>query len=70
MLQKLKSVLVKSKKGGESEVIDVNIFDNTIEATLTLWASTTFSASTWKPSETILLIQTSVGELIEELGSH
>ncbi len=36
--------------------MNVNIFDNTAEATLSLWASATSSASTWKPSETVLLI--------------
>ena len=47
---------VTTKKGVQTEKIDINIFDDTADATLTLWARTATSASRWKPSYTILLI--------------
>ncbi|KAL2038130.1 hypothetical protein N7G274_009077 [Stereocaulon virgatum] len=45
-----------TKKGNETEKTDVNIFDDTDEATLTLWGRTAASATFWKPSYTVLLI--------------
>lgn len=36
--------------------MNVNVFDDTAEASLTLWELPTASASYWKPSHTILLI--------------
>jgi len=47
---------VVTKKGKPSESIHVGIFDDTGEATLTLWGSATSSVSDWEPSKTILLI--------------
>lgn len=38
------------------EKIDVKIFDDTTEATLTLWGCLTNSASSWKTSHTVLLL--------------
>ena len=48
--------LVTTKKGVQTENVDINIFDDTADATLTLWARTAASASHWKPSFTILLL--------------
>ncbi|KAF2199677.1 hypothetical protein GQ43DRAFT_375678 [Delitschia confertaspora ATCC 74209] len=45
-----------TKKGGECENVHVGIFDDTAEATLTLWGPMTASVSSWRPSHTILLI--------------
>ena len=36
--------------------MDVNIFDGTAEAVLSLWGSTNASACAWTPSYTVLLI--------------
>jgi len=36
--------------------VDINIFDDTFEATLTLWGHVAASASSWKASDTILLL--------------
>jgi hypothetical protein len=47
---------VSNKRQVSSEVINVNIFDDTSDATLSLWNTAVASASTWKPSSTILLI--------------
>lgn len=49
-------LLVTTKKGYSVEKIDINVFDHTSEATLTLWGSVTTSASTWQASQTILLL--------------
>lgn len=38
------------------EKLDVNVFDDTCQATLTLWNRLCPSASAWKPSHTLLLI--------------
>jgi len=38
------------------EKLDVNVFDDTFQATLTLWNRLCPSASAWKPSHTLLLI--------------
>ena len=50
------AALVTTKKGVQTEKVDINIFDDTADATLTLWARTATSASLWKPSYTILLM--------------
>ncbi|KAK4986577.1 hypothetical protein LTR66_007827 [Elasticomyces elasticus] len=47
---------ITNRKGTTSEVIRVGIFDDTEEATLTLWGAVTESAAPWKPSSTVLLI--------------
>lgn len=47
---------VTTKKGVSQERVDVGIFDDTGEATLTLWQSLAASASSWQPSHTVLLI--------------
>ncbi|MCJ1398080.1 hypothetical protein MMC11_001277 [Xylographa trunciseda] len=44
------------KKGNPIEKVDINVFDDTFQATLTLWNHVTTSATSWKPSHTILLI--------------
>jgi hypothetical protein len=49
-------VVVTNKKGVTSELVNINIFDDTSEATLTLWGASTLSTSTWEPSNTILFI--------------
>jgi len=48
--------LVTTKKGNEVEKADVNVFDDTASATLTLWGCTAPSAASWKASYTILLL--------------
>lgn len=50
------SILVTTKKGNPTEKVDINVFDDTSEATLTLWGCVSTSAAAWKPSHTILLI--------------
>lgn len=47
---------VTTKAGYQAEKVDVNVFDDTSEATLTLWGCITSSASSWKVSHTILLL--------------
>ena len=47
---------VTTKKGNPAEKVDANVFDDTSEATLTLWGRVAPSASTWKASDTILLL--------------
>lgn len=47
---------VTTKKGVPTEKVDLGVFDDTAEATLTLWGSATASAAAWKVSHTILLI--------------
>ena len=49
-------ILVATKKGSSVEKVDINVFDHTSEATLTLWGSATSSASAWKASQTVLLL--------------
>lgn len=48
--------LVLTKKGKEAEKVDVNVFDDTADAKLTLWGSVCPSSAYWKASYTILLI--------------
>ena len=48
--------LVTTKKGKPAEKVDVKVFDDTYEATLTLWGCVAASAAAWKPSHTILFI--------------
>lgn len=50
------AMTVTTKAGYEVEKVDVNMFDDTAEATLTLWGCVTSSASSWKVSHTILLL--------------
>lgn len=45
-----------TKKGKQLEMVNVNVFDDTSEATITLWARVASSASSWIPSHTILLL--------------
>ncbi|KAF2489649.1 hypothetical protein BU16DRAFT_575344 [Lophium mytilinum] len=55
----VKSIGARTKvenKRGTTERINVGLFDDTAEATLTLWGSTTASAAPWQPSHTVLLI--------------
>lgn len=47
---------VTTKKGTQAEKIDVTVFDDTADATLTLWGCTAASAAPWKASYTILLL--------------
>ncbi|OCK79378.1 hypothetical protein K432DRAFT_299970 [Lepidopterella palustris CBS 459.81] len=44
------------KNGILSEAINIGVFDDTAEGTLTLWGSSTASATPWQPSQTVLLI--------------
>lgn len=48
--------IVTTKKGQPAEKVDVNVFDDTADATLTLWGCVAASASAWEPSSTILLL--------------
>ena len=47
---------VIDKKGNPIEKVDVNVFDDTSQATFTLWNHVTDSVASWRPSHTILLI--------------
>ena len=47
---------VTTKAGFQAQKVDVNVFDDTSEATLTLWGRVTSSARSWKVSHTILLL--------------
>ena len=49
-------IKVKTKKGTQAEKIDIHLFDDTAEATLTLWGCLCPSSAAWKPSYTVLLI--------------
>ena len=49
-------ITVTTKKG-PAEKLDVNVFDHTAEATLTLWNALTPSTALWKPAQTILLLK-------------
>ncbi|MCJ1286437.1 hypothetical protein MMC26_005782 [Xylographa opegraphella] len=48
------------KKGNPIEKVDVNVFDDTFQATLTLWNHVTDSATSWRASHTVLLITSAV----------
>lgn len=48
--------LVVTKKGQEAEKVDVNVFDDTADAKLTLWGPHCSSPAYWKTSYTVLLI--------------
>jgi hypothetical protein len=54
--EKLKNRIVKNRNGASSELISISVFDDTGEASLTLFGAACSSASTWKPSYTVLLI--------------
>ncbi|KAF6232815.1 hypothetical protein HO173_009029 [Letharia columbiana] len=45
-----------TKKGQEAEKVDVNVFDDTADAKLTLWGPHCSSPAYWKTSYTVLLI--------------
>ncbi|MCJ1298884.1 hypothetical protein MMC08_001675 [Hypocenomyce scalaris] len=45
-----------TKKGNPAEKCDIYVFDDTADATLTLWGCQAASASAWKPSSTVLLV--------------
>lgn len=45
-----------TKKGKQNELVSVGVFDDTNEATLTLWGTASGSAAVWRPSQTVLLI--------------
>jgi hypothetical protein len=47
---------ITKKGGGESELVEVHLFDNTGEVRWTLWGDMIESAKEWQPSKTILLI--------------
>jgi hypothetical protein len=47
---------VNTKKGDTSDVVKVMVFDDTGEATLSLWRSMADSAQSWTAGHTILLI--------------
>ena len=47
---------VVTKRGTEAEKLDVNVFDDTADAKLTLWGPLCSSSAYWKTSYTILLI--------------
>ena len=47
---------VTTKKGHQVENVTIGVFDDTLDATLQLWNSAAASASSWKPSNTILLL--------------
>ena len=52
----LTDFIVTTKEGIEAEKADVNVFDDTADAKLTLWGAHCSSSAYWKPSYTILLI--------------
>ncbi|MCJ1391895.1 hypothetical protein MMC18_004762 [Xylographa bjoerkii] len=54
--KQIESYIVTDKKGNPLEKVDVNVFDDTSQATLTLWNHVIDSAASWRPSHTILLI--------------
>ncbi|KAF8545347.1 hypothetical protein BDD12DRAFT_811448 [Trichophaea hybrida] len=47
---------VQCKDGTTVEKRDIGVFDDTMEATLTLWGSTIASANSWDISKTVLLL--------------
>jgi hypothetical protein len=47
---------INTKKGGTVEMVKVMLFDDTGEATLTLWSDMSLSAVVWTPSKTVLMI--------------
>ena len=47
---------VTTKKGNQVETVSIGVFDDTSDATLQLWSSAAASASSWKASNTILLL--------------
>jgi len=49
--------IVRRKKGdGVSELVNIGVFDDTADVSLTLWGATLASVDPWQPSSTILLI--------------
>jgi hypothetical protein len=51
------ATIVSDKKGQPIEKMEVNVFDDSHQATLTLWSDYIASAAAWKPSRTILLLK-------------
>lgn len=47
---------VTTKKGNVAEKVDIRVFDDTSESTLTFWGGVAASANLCKPSNTILLL--------------
>ena len=47
---------VSKKTGGESDLVEVRLFDSTGEIRWALWGETIESAKDWQPGKTILLI--------------
>ncbi|RDL39137.1 Uncharacterized protein BP5553_03477 [Venustampulla echinocandica] len=47
---------ITKKKGGESELTDIQLFDHTGEVRLTVWNEMIDSARDWQPGKTILMI--------------
>jgi hypothetical protein len=58
---------ISRKDGGESELVDVLLFDHTGEVRLTVWNEMIDSAKSWIAGETILLV-TSPGYKVGYLG--
>ncbi|KAF2466043.1 uncharacterized protein BDR25DRAFT_336616 [Lindgomyces ingoldianus] len=56
-----------NKSGTTSELISIGVFDDTAEATITLYGAVSSSASRWQPSHTVLLI-TSPGWRIDRIA--
>jgi hypothetical protein len=54
--EKLTTRIVKNRNGATFELISIGVFDDTGEASLTLFGAACSSASTWQPSHTVLLI--------------
>lgn len=48
--------LVTNKDGHSNDVVSVGVFDDSMEASLSLWGITAASANGWTPSYTVLLI--------------
>ena len=47
---------ISKKAGGESDLVEVRLFDNTGEIRWTLWGEMIESARDWQPGKTVLLI--------------
>ena len=48
--------VVTSKKGKPATMVEIKVFDETFEASITLWNGMCSSASSWTPSSTVLLL--------------
>jgi hypothetical protein len=47
---------ITNAKGSTVDLVNVLLFDETQEASLTLWGAMSYSAALWTPSETVLMI--------------